>query len=185
MERRQYLKATGIVSTGGLTGLAGCSGSGTGDGGGDSTSEPQQTTDGSSGTTGNSNTVLMITEGSQYYFDPIGLFVESGDTVTFEIQSGNHSATAYQNGNGPASVTRIPEGAQAFDSGTLSEQGATFEHTFETTGDVRLLLYPAQVARHGRSNRRRRTRRPGRRQHAAGWEGPAKPNNRRRGASPL
>jgi plastocyanin len=134
MERRQYLKATGIVSTGGLTGLAGCSGSGTGDGGGDSTSEPQQTTDGSSGTTGNSNTVLMITEGSQYYFDPIGLFVESGDTVTFEIQSGNHSATAYQNGNGPASVTRIPEGAQAFDSGTLSEQGATFEHTFETTG---------------------------------------------------
>lgn len=134
MERRQYLKATSIAATGGLMTLAGCSSSGTQSDNGDSTSESQHTTDSSGETTGDSNTVLMVTEGSQYYFDPIGLLVGSGDTVTFKIQSGSHSATAYQKGNGPASVTRIPDGAQAFDSGILSEQGATFEHTFDTTG---------------------------------------------------
>ncbi|MDS0301417.1 plastocyanin/azurin family copper-binding protein [Halogeometricum sp. S1BR25-6] len=134
MERRQYLKATSITATGGLMTLAGCSSSGTQSDNGDSTSESQHTTDSSGEATGDSNTVLMVTEGSQYYFDPIGLFVETGDTVTFKIRSGNHSATAYQKGNGPASVTRIPDGAQAFDSGTLSERGATFQYTFETTG---------------------------------------------------
>jgi plastocyanin len=50
----------------------------------------------------------MVTKGSEYYFDPIGLFVESGQTVTFENNSGSHSATAYKKGNGQASVTRIP-----------------------------------------------------------------------------
>ncbi|MDS0296614.1 plastocyanin/azurin family copper-binding protein [Halogeometricum luteum] len=117
-----------------MASLAGCTSSGTEGDSSDSTSKSQQTTSSSNETTGNSNTVLMVTEGSQYYFDPIGLFVETGDTVSFKIRSGNHSATAYQKGNGPASVTRIPDGAQAFDSGTLSERGATFQHTFETTG---------------------------------------------------
>ena len=84
----------------------------------------------------------MITEGSEYYFDPIGLFVESGDTATFEIQSGSHSATAYKEGNGPASVTRIPDGAEAFNSEILSEQGATYEHTFETTGTYDFFCIP-------------------------------------------
>jgi len=123
MKRRQVLKASGIVATAGLTGLAGCSSSN--DDANDGTDTPAN---------GNSNTVLMVTEGSDYYFDPIGLFVESGNTVTFEIDSGSHSATAYKKGNGRASVTRIPDGAEAFDSGILGEQGATFEHTFETAG---------------------------------------------------
>lgn len=123
MERRKFLKTTGIVVTAGLSGLAGC---------GSSIPEANEETDTPSN--GDADTVLMITENSEYYFDPIGLFVESGDTVTFEIDSGTHSATAYEEGNGQASVTRIPDGAEAFDSGILSEQGATFEYTFETTG---------------------------------------------------
>jgi plastocyanin len=85
---------------------------------------------------------MMITEGSEYYFDPIGLFVESGDTVTFEIQSGSHSATAYKEGTSSASVTRIPDGAEAFNSEILSEQGATYEHTFETTGTYDYFCIP-------------------------------------------
>ncbi|QLG64061.1 halocyanin [Halorarum salinum] len=80
--------------------------------------------------------------GSEYYFDPIGLFVESGTTVTFRIESGSHSSTAYQEGNGPAEVTRIPEGAEAWDSGTVSEEGATFEHTFETAGTYDYFCIP-------------------------------------------
>lgn len=123
MDRRQVLKAGGVAATAGLTGLAGCS-----------SSNPDASGETDTPSNGDTNTVLMATEGSDYYFDPIGLLVESGATITFEIDSGSHSATAYKKGNGQASVTRIPDGAEAFDSGILSEQGATFEHTFETTG---------------------------------------------------
>lgn len=58
------------------------------------------------------------------YFDPVGLHVEPGTTVRFEIVDGSHSATAYED--------RIPGDADTFDSGTVSEGG--FEHTFETPG---------------------------------------------------
>lgn len=58
------------------------------------------------------------------YFDPIGLHVDLGTTVRFEIAAGSHSATAY--------ADRIPAGAERFDSGTISE--GSFEHTFETAG---------------------------------------------------
>ncbi|NIB98921.1 plastocyanin/azurin family copper-binding protein [Halobacterium sp. R2-5] len=58
------------------------------------------------------------------YFDPIGLRVEPGTTVRFEIAAGAHSATAYEN--------RIPSDASAFDSGTISS--GTFEYTFEEPG---------------------------------------------------
>ena len=58
------------------------------------------------------------------YFDPIGLSVEPGTTVRFEIEAGSHSATAYDD--------RIPTGASPFDSGVLS--AGSFEHTFDTPG---------------------------------------------------
>lgn len=73
--------------------------------------------------------VDMVTNGQDYYFDPIGLHVESGATITFRNDSGSHSSTAYQEGNASAEETRIPDGADAWDSGTLNEEGATFEHT--------------------------------------------------------
>ena len=133
MERRQLIKTAGIISTGGVTSLAGCTSSENGNGDSQSTG-----TDNS----GDSNTVLMLTEGSEYYFDPIGLFVEAGETVTFEIESGSHSATAYSEDTSSASVTRIPDGAAAFNSEILSEQGATYEHTFETTGTYDYFCLP-------------------------------------------
>ena len=133
MERRQLIKTAGIISTGGVTSLAGCTSSENGNGDSQSTG-----TDNS----GDSNTVLMLTEGSEYYFDPIGLFVEAGETVTFEIESGSHSATAYSEDTSSASVTRIPDGAAAFNSEILSEQGATYEHTFETTGTYDYFCIP-------------------------------------------
>ena len=143
MERRRILKTAGILATGGVTSLAGCSSSGNGDsGGGEPTTTETEETDGSGDSNAGSNTVMMVTEGSEYYFDPIGLFVESGETVTFEIQSGSHSATAYKQGTSLAEVTRIPEGAEAFNSETLSEQGATYEHTFETTGTYDYFCIP-------------------------------------------
>lgn len=57
-------------------------------------------------------------------FDPIGLSVEPGTTVRFEIDTGSHSATAY--------TDRIPAEATPFDSGVLS--GGGFEHTFDIAG---------------------------------------------------
>lgn len=135
MKRRQILKAVGFTATAGLTSLAGCSGSNPNSSGGSNqttTSDEQTTTSGTSkeGT----KTVQMASREDGYYFDPIGLFVDVGETVTWEIQSGSHSSTAYKKGNGVASVTRIPDGAKAWDSGVLSKQGATYEHTFDTPG---------------------------------------------------
>ena len=57
-------------------------------------------------------------------FDPIGLHVEPGTTVRFEIEAGSHSATAYEG--------RIPAAASPFDSGVLSQ--GRFDHTFEVPG---------------------------------------------------
>jgi plastocyanin len=65
-----------------------------------------------------------VVEMGNNYFDPIGLHVEPGTTVRFELAAGAHSATAYSD--------RIPDGATAFDSGTISQ--GSFEHTFETPG---------------------------------------------------
>mgnify|MGYP003857391991 CR=1 FL=1 len=58
------------------------------------------------------------------YFDPIGLRVDPGTTVRFELAAGTHSATAYSD--------HVPDGASAFDSGTISQ--GRFEHTFEAPG---------------------------------------------------
>ncbi|WP_240148911.1 plastocyanin/azurin family copper-binding protein [Halorubellus sp. JP-L1] len=65
-----------------------------------------------------------VVEMGNNYFDPIGVRVEPGTTVRFELADGAHSATAYSD--------RIPDGASAFDSGTISQ--GSFEHTFETPG---------------------------------------------------
>lgn len=72
-----------------------------------------------------SSTVLMSSR-SGNTFDPVGLFVEPGDTVVWELESGAHSSTAY--------AERIPEDAETWDSGVLSEPGATFSRTFEVEG---------------------------------------------------
>jgi plastocyanin len=125
MERRQILKASGIVVTAGLTGLAGCSGD-------DDNAEPTDQSPGS-GSNGNS-TVEMVTSNGEYYFDPIGMFVEVDETVTFENVEGGHSTISYKDGVGQATTTRIPDGAQSWESSILTESGATYEHTFETAG---------------------------------------------------
>lgn len=65
-----------------------------------------------------------VVEMGNNYFDPIGLHVEPGTTVRFEIAAGTHSATAYE--------SRIPAAASAFDSGVISSGG--FEYTFEEPG---------------------------------------------------
>ena len=76
-------------------------------------------------------TVGMYTE---LYFDPVGLYVDPGETVSFELVSGAHSATAYDPANENALNRRIPDGAPAWDTGTFGDVGQFRNVTFETEG---------------------------------------------------
>ncbi|WP_128478136.1 plastocyanin/azurin family copper-binding protein [Halorussus pelagicus] len=150
MKRRTFVKGGGTVAVGGLTGLAGCNAP-SGDGAEGTTTEttPAGTTaedaaetDGTTTEDGGPVQVAMISEGTNYYFDPIGLFVEPGTTVEWVNQSGSHSATAYAEGTGSAEVTRIPDDAEPWNSEIITEQGGTFSHTFEVEGTYDYFCIP-------------------------------------------
>lgn len=89
--------------------------------------------------TGRAQTTPVVAMGNTY-FDPIGLYVEPGTTVRFEIEAGTHSATAYPD--------RVPSGAAPFDSDILS--AGTFEHTFEVPGTYDYYCAPHQSTQVGR-----------------------------------
>jgi plastocyanin len=79
-------------------------------------------------------------DSTEYHFDPHVTWVEEGGTVTWRLESGVHTATAYHPGN---DYTRlVPEGTEAWDSGTMSTEGETFEHTFGTEGVYHYLCKP-------------------------------------------
>ncbi|MFB6227880.1 MAG: plastocyanin/azurin family copper-binding protein [Halobacteriales archaeon] len=155
IDRRRFLYA-GLVAS--LGGVAGCSSPSDSDDGNDKTptSAPTDTlTDtptptGSGSTTGppgadelggpgnlqSAPTVRAATLDADqgagtFVFTPAVVWIESGTTVTWEIEGASHSVTAYHPDNDKP--LRIPENAAAFDSGTLAD-GDTYEHTFETPG---------------------------------------------------
>jgi plastocyanin len=131
-----------------VVGLAGCTGTQNNDGGA-ANGTPTETGHDDSGTeSGHSDDedghdeavgapsdtaeVRMITEDGGYHFEPHVVRVNVGGTVTWHNESGSHSTTAYHPDNDQPQL--VPDGVAAWDSGTVSEQGATFEHTFETEG---------------------------------------------------
>jgi len=92
-------------------------------GGSSSTATSTATPEGTS-TGGETHEVSMVTDGDSYYFDPIGLHVEPGDTIQWTIESGSHNVAAYED--------RIPEDAETFESEILSE--GSYEQTFDVEG---------------------------------------------------
>jgi plastocyanin len=68
----------------------------------------------------------------RYHYDPLGLFVEPGQTVSFVSVRAGFSATAYHPDNDNHEL-RIPEQAEPFDSGILWN-GETFDWKFEVEG---------------------------------------------------
>jgi len=78
-------------------------------------------------------TVEMVTDGDEYYFDPIGLYVEPGTTVTFENAAGSHNSVAY--------TDRIPSEAGGWQTST----GETADHTFEEPGTYDYYCAPHQT----------------------------------------
>ena len=156
LSRRRFVEAAGTAS---MVALAGCSaggggGEGSGDGGSGEDNETNETggleddneTDNQTNETDDQShshggeldspstdaDIEMVTEGDEHHFEPRAVWVEEGGTVTWTLASGSHSATAYHSDNDRPD--RVPEGTEAWDSGILSEQGATFEHTFDKEG---------------------------------------------------
>lgn len=78
--------------------------------------------------------VAMITseDGTGFHFDPHVAWVTPGGTVTWTIESGDHSTTAYHPENDRP--LRVPEQATAWDSDLLTAPGATFVQPVEIEG---------------------------------------------------
>ena len=97
--------------------------------------QPGTTTGGGTATaSGLPTRIAMLTSDGDNIFDPIGLYVEPGSTITWVNESGAHSATAYTAENPGSEVRRIPDDAEGWNSETLAEGGAEFSHTFDVEG---------------------------------------------------
>lgn len=83
--------------------------------------------------------VGMVSEDGQHY-TPHLVWIEEGGTVTWHNESGAHTATAYSEANDRPS--RIPDEEYSWDSGTLTEEGATYEKTFDEAGVYDYLCTP-------------------------------------------
>ncbi len=70
----------------------------------------------------------------EWEFFPDRLRIQPGQTVTFVLQSGGHSATAYHPKNNNRYNSRIPEGAEPWDTDLLVQKGTPFSWTFQAEG---------------------------------------------------
>ncbi|NHX36059.1 hypothetical protein G9C84_06270 [Halolamina sp. R1-12] len=77
---------------------------------------------------------MVSSDDGEYYFDPVGLHVQPGDTIRWTIESGSHNVVSYDE--------RIPEGADTFDTEVISE--GSHELTFSTEGTYDYYCMPHQ-----------------------------------------
>jgi plastocyanin len=83
--------------------------------------------------------------GEEVWFDPIGLWVPSGQTVRWVLHHDVHTTTAYHPRNDHHSL-RIPEGAAPWDSGFLVKPGAHFDVTLTVEGVYDYYCMPHEQA---------------------------------------
>lgn len=67
----------------------------------------------------------------EFYFEPVGLFIEPGDTVRFVAVTPHHTVTAYHPQQGKPQ--RVPDGVEPFSSPVIPV-GETWEYTFTVPG---------------------------------------------------
>lgn len=93
--------------------------------------------------------LMMSADGTQAYFDPVGIRIQPGDTVRWVQVSNYHSVTAYHPANGNHEF-RIPENAKPWDSDMLLGQypakGSTYEHNFTVEGVYDYFCKPHEAA---------------------------------------
>lgn len=84
-------------------------------------------------------------DGSKVGFDPIGVWVEPGQTVRWVLDSSVHTTTAYHPRNGNHSL-RIPEAAAPWDSGYLINPKDHFDMTLTAEGVYDYFCIPHEMA---------------------------------------
>jgi|SRR5690625_4847355 len=67
----------------------------------------------------------------EFYFGPVGLFIEPGDTVRFMAVTPHHTVTAYHLQHGKSQ--RVPDGVEPFSS-PIIPLGESWEYTFTVPG---------------------------------------------------
>ncbi len=93
--------------------------------------------------------MTMSKDGTQPYFDPVGVHVRPGDTVRWVQISNYHSVAAYHPDNGNHEM-RIPEQATPWNSNVLlgqyPAQGSTYEYRFIVEGVYDYFCQPHEAA---------------------------------------
>jgi len=116
MRRRQFLRALPLA---GVVATAGCTS-------GRVTPTEVETGD---------REIKMTLSDGEHYFDPVGLAVEPGETVTWVNERGSHSTVSYSDDSGKkVAERRIPDGATGWNSGIVHEAGETVARPFEVEG---------------------------------------------------
>lgn len=165
--RRRFLAALGA---GGLAAAAGCTGSGDddesndpaendSDDGTDNETDEDPTTmiDGRFGTTVTADESASIDADHtidllftprenvpipEFYFEPTGLSIETGDTVKFNVSTPHHNVNAYHPGFGYNQ--RVPDETPAFSSPVLTA-GDAWYYTFEQEGVHDIMCAPHEL----------------------------------------
>lgn len=141
IDRRTALRLVGLAAAGGVAGCLGSTSESVNTSaqeengeqhGNESEGSHAHDEEGSNGQRSTA-TVDMVTTNDGYHFEPHVVWVKVGGTVTWVNMSGSHTSTAYHPDNEDKPL-RIPEDAESWGSGLKTEQGATFEHTFEVEG---------------------------------------------------
>lgn len=142
-----------------VVGLAGCTGGQTTDGQTDDSEDEHddEHDDGESGhadeehghdpigePTETGEVAVNTTDDGEAHFSPHVTWVENGGTVSWVLESGSHTSTAYHPENDEPQL--MPDGAESWASGTLSEEGETFEHTFDSEGVYHYYCVPHEAA---------------------------------------
>lgn len=83
--------------------------------------------------------------GTEVWFDPVGLYIDPGQTIRWVIDANVHTTTAYHPANGRHSL-RIPEGARPWDSGFLLNPGDHFDLTLTVEGVYDYFCTPHEAA---------------------------------------
>jgi plastocyanin len=78
----------------------------------------------------------------EFYFDPVGLAVEPGDTVQFNMATPHHNVNAYHPAFGYNQ--RVPDGVPPFSSPILGA-GESWLYTFETEGVHNIMCAPHEL----------------------------------------